>query len=342
MNHRLTRALAATALALAAGLAAPHRALAAAKATPPRRRLRPRRRRCRRPRPSLRASLFRGSKRSSKRTRTTRPRCPSWPVITSRSGAPAQALVLTQRLISSGDKSAQVYYLDGSAHESLGQIKEATADFEAASTLEPTNSQILLTLTNLYLQTNRPADAERVAKRATTFNKDDERAWMNYGLVLAQEKKYDEARMQFETAVKLAPKDPAPIVLEARTYIEQKRPGAGHARVRSRPGARSEVHRRPARQSAAARFRTNVKDSIATYESLLADVPADDEKASVILEEFAVYRGEKMDSEAAAHDQARRRHLSEAARRPHRLRRLLELDERSSRRRARVEYRPRT
>ena len=61
-------------------------------------------------------------------------------------------------------KSSQVYYLDGVANEGLNRLKEAVTDFEAATSLDPTNAQILLTLTNLYLQSNRAGDAERVAQ----------------------------------------------------------------------------------------------------------------------------------------------------------------------------------
>ncbi len=300
LNHRLIRALAATALAFAAGLAVSHGALAASKATPapataspsaaplPTASPEP---------PNIAIPRLEAKLKENPNDKATMSELAGYYLTVGRA---SQALALTQRLIAAGDKSAQVYYLDGSAHQALGQVKEATDDFEAASTLEPTNSQILLTLTNLYLQTNRPADAERVAKRATTFNKDDERAWMNYGLVLAQEKKYDEARIQFETAVKLAPKDPAPIVLEARTYIEQNAVALAAQefdRALAIDPKYTDALLGKARLLASEH---NVKESIATYESLLAIVPDDDEKASVILEEFAVYRSEKMDSEAAA------------------------------------------
>jgi tetratricopeptide (TPR) repeat protein len=215
-------------------------------------------------------------------------------------GRPQQALGLTQKLLAGGTKTAQVYYLDGTANQAVGHIKEATDDFENASNLEPTNSEILVTLTSLYLQTNRPADAERVAKRATTFNKDNVRAWMNYGLVLAEEKKYDEARIQFETASKLDPKDPAPIVLEARSYIAQNAPALA---MQDFDRALAINPKYPDALLGKARLQAtqhNVKDSIATYEQLLAIVPTDDEKASVMLEESGVYRAEKMDSEASA------------------------------------------
>ncbi|GAC1441009.1 MAG: hypothetical protein NVSMB59_00040 [Vulcanimicrobiaceae bacterium] len=215
-------------------------------------------------------------------------------------GKPDQALGLTQRLVAQGVKTAQVYYLDGIANQSVGKIKEATADFESATTLEPTNPQILLTLTNLYLQTNRPADAERVAKRATTFNPSDKRVFENYGLVLGQLGKYDDARAQFQTAAKLDPKDAGPVVLEARTFVSQKSFAlAGQAFDRAlaiepkfpdallgRAGVLANGH--------------NVKDAIATYEQLLAVEPNDETKSAVLIQEYEVYRTEKMNDQALA------------------------------------------
>ena len=211
-----------------------------------------------------------------------------------------QALAVSQHLLSLGEKTAQVYYFDGLANQQLGRGKETLADFEQAANLEPTNTQILLTLTDLYLRLGRPADAERVAKRATVFNKDDKRAWINYGLVLAQEKKYDDARAQFEVAAKLDPKDANPVVLEARSYIEQSALALAqqdYERALAIDPKDGEALLGKARLLATEH---NVKDSIATYEQLLAIVTSDQEKASVVLEEFAVYRAEKMDDQAGA------------------------------------------
>jgi tetratricopeptide (TPR) repeat protein len=215
-------------------------------------------------------------------------------------GRADQALQLTQRLLSLGAKTAQVYYLDGVANQSLGRIREATADFEQATNLEPTNAQILLTLTNLYLQTNRGADAERVARRATTFNATDKRVFDNYGLVLAQEGKFEDARTQFETAVKLDPKDPAPIVLEARSYVSQKSlPLAIQTFDRALavdPKDNDALLGKASVQAAT----HDVKDSIATFELLLANESSDDAKAAVLVQEYQVYRDEKMMDQALA------------------------------------------
>jgi tetratricopeptide (TPR) repeat protein len=215
-------------------------------------------------------------------------------------GRPDKGIGITQHLLELGEKTAQVYYLDGIANQSLGRIKEATADFEEAANREPTNSQVLLTLTSLYMQTNRLPDAERVAKRATTFNPNDKQAFMNYGLVLAQEKKYDEARAAFEKAGSIDPKDPQPVVLQARSYIDQNAFALAlqlFDRAIAIDPKDGEAVLGKARLLAAEH---NVKDSIATYEALLPLLKTPESKAAVVIEEFRVYQTEKLDPESDA------------------------------------------
>ncbi len=215
-------------------------------------------------------------------------------------GRPDQALGLTQRLISLGSKTAQTYYMDGLANQQLGRYPAATSDFEEATNREPTNAQILLTLTDLYLHENRASDAERVAKRATTFNATDARVFENYGLVLAQEGKFDDARSQFEAAAKIDPKDATPFVLEARSYISQK----SFALAQQNFDRALQID--PKNSDALlgkARLQANNHDTanaIATYETLLGIVPSDDAKASVLVEEYQAYRDEKMYDQALA------------------------------------------
>jgi len=215
-------------------------------------------------------------------------------------GKPDRALALTQRLIASGGKTAQAYYLDGIASQSLGRIREATADFEQATNQEPTNAQILLTLTNLYLQTNRGSDAERVAKRATTFNATDKRVFENYGLVLGQLGKFDPARAEFEKAAKLDPKDPLPIILEARSYVSQKAIAlAGQTFDRALAIDPKYPDALLGRASVSA-VNHDVKGAVEMYERLLAVEPTDETKAAVLIQEYQLYRDEKMNDQALA------------------------------------------
>src|SRR5579875_3471739 len=210
---------------------------------------------------------------------------------------PDLAYQLTQQLIKGGTKTALVLYMDGFALAQMGRPAEALGDLEQASNLDPTNPSVL---TNLYLQGGRLEDADRVAKRATTFNKNDPRVFMNYGIVLATEKKYDESRVQFETAAKLDPKNVAPLLYEAKTYTEQ---GAAPLALQVLDRALAIDPRNPdvlltKAQTLGAEH--NVKDAVAIYEQLANIVTDAVDKVSVIDAEAHLYADEKMNDQADA------------------------------------------
>ena len=213
---------------------------------------------------------------------------------------PDLALQLTQKLMQNGTKTAQIYYFDGLAQGGVGHQKESLADLEQAANLEPTNAGVLGTLTNLYLQHNRPQDAERVAKRAVTFNKDDKNAHIAYGQVLAAESKFDEARGELEAAAKLDPKDVRPILIEAQTYTQQNAVALAlglYDRALSIDPTSIDALVGKARLSAA---QHNVKDAIATYETIYKLQTDPNDKVAVIDQEAVVYANEKMDGDADA------------------------------------------
>jgi tetratricopeptide (TPR) repeat protein len=221
---------------------------------------------------------------------------------------PDLALPLTQKLLQGGSKTAQIYYYDGLAQSGLGHEKESLADLEQAANLEPTNPGVLGTLTSIYVRQNRPQDAERIAKRAVTFNKDDKNAYMAYGQVLAAEGKYDEARQQLELAAKLDPKDTRPVLLEAQTYTSQNAIALAaqlYDRAIAIDPTSVEALVGKARLAAA---QHNVKDAIATYETIYKLQTDPTEKVAVIDQEAAVYANEKMDGDA---DAAFKRAISE-------------------------------
>ncbi len=211
---------------------------------------------------------------------------------------PDLALGLTQKLIAGGSKTAQVYYVDGISNAALGHEKESVSDLENASNLEPTNAAVLGTLTTLYLRANRPADAERVAKRAITFNKGDENALLTYGQVLANEQKYDDARTQFEAAAKIAPADAHPVVLEAQTYASQNAIALA-AQVYDRAVALDPKSAEAlAGKAQIAGVQHNVPVAIDTFNKLLAMATTDEEKAAVVDQTAKLYAVEKMNSQA--------------------------------------------
>jgi tetratricopeptide (TPR) repeat protein len=213
---------------------------------------------------------------------------------------PDLALGLTQKLIAGGTKTAQVYYVDGIANAAIQHEREAISDLENASNLEPTNAAVLGTLTTLYLRANRPSDAERIAKRAITFNKDDENSLITYGQVLETEQKFDDARTQFEAAAKLAPTDPHPVVLEAQTYASQNAIALASQVYDRAVAIDPKSAEALAGKAQIAGAQHNVPVAVDTFNKLLALATTDDEKAAVSDQIARLYAVEKMNSQADA------------------------------------------
>jgi tetratricopeptide (TPR) repeat protein len=213
---------------------------------------------------------------------------------------PDLAVQLTQKLLTGGTKNAQIYFVDGSAQAMVGKMDQGIASMEQAANLEPTNIMVLQSLTQMYMRSNRPSDAERVAKRALTFNPTSKDATENYGFVLAAEKKYDEARAQFEAAAKIDPKDPHPIVLEAQTYEDANTlPLAMPLLDRALTVAPGNLEALVGKAEVAS-AQHDTKTSIATYELILAQATDNTQKANVVDQEALVYAREKMDTDADA------------------------------------------
>ena len=155
---------------------------------------------------------------------------------------PDITLQYTQHLLQMGDKTAQVFYYDGFAYEQLGNLVAATYDLEQASNLDPTNLGVLAQLADVYIRTGRFNDAERIARRAVTFNKNDPAALETLGSVYASEQHYDDARAQFEAAFALNPKDTSPLFQIVTTYAATRQYSDGAAKHRPRARHRSAQH----------------------------------------------------------------------------------------------------
>jgi tetratricopeptide (TPR) repeat protein len=213
---------------------------------------------------------------------------------------PDLAVQLTQKLLQGGTKNAQIYFTDGAAQAALGHAPEGIASMEQAANLEPTNMIILQSLTTMYMRANRPADAERVAKRALTFNTNLEPAYENYGYVLAAEQKFDDARTQFEAAAKLDPKNVHPIVMEARTYADQKAYALAFQQFDRALAIDPNSLEALVGKAQLAASQHDVKTAIATYNTILATQTDDADKAAVMTEMAKVYAAEKDDANATA------------------------------------------
>ncbi len=206
----------------------------------------------------------------------------------------------TQHLLQMGDKTAQVYYYDGYAQDQLGNMAAATYDLEQASNLDPTNVGVLAQLADIYIKENRPADAERIAKRSVTFNKTDAAAIMTLGAVYAAEGHFDDARAQFEQAYALNPKDVAPLFQIASTYGQQD----------NIPMALQTIERALAidpRNIQALVFKADLyakqhDDARATaaYDDAIVAAPTDDQKVAIMVRKAAYFVSEKKPAQGEA------------------------------------------
>jgi tetratricopeptide (TPR) repeat protein len=206
---------------------------------------------------------------------------------------PDLSVQLTQHLLQSGDKTAQVFYYDGYAQEQLGRAPEATYDLEQASDLDPTNMGVLAQLADLYMKTNRAADAERIAKRAVTFNKTEPLALMTLGSVYAAEQKYDDARTQFEAAYTLNPKDASPIYQIATTYSDQNNiPMALQTIDRALALDPKSIQALVYKADLYAHQHDDARAS-AAYDDAVVAASTDDEKAQIMVRKAAYFIDEK-------------------------------------------------
>lgn len=213
---------------------------------------------------------------------------------------PDIAVQYTQHLLQLGDKSAQVYYYDGLAAQQLGNTVQATADLEAASNLDPTNLSVLAALADIYIRENRPNDAERVAKRAVTFNKDEPGALMTLGSVYAAEQHFDDARAQFEAAYALNTKDTAPLFQIATTYAQQDNvPMALQTVGRALAVDPRDIQALVFKADLYARQHDDAHTSEA-YDDAVVAAPTDGEKVAIMIRKASYFIGEKKDAQGVA------------------------------------------
>lgn len=211
---------------------------------------------------------------------------------------PQAAVALTQRLLQLGTKTAQVYYIDATAQESLNNIQGAIADLESASDLEPTNLAVLSSLAGLYVRANKFPDAERVANRAVTFNKNDPQALSTLGSVYAAEEKWDAARAEFEAAYALDPKNVQPLMQEAQTWVAQNTiPNAMTVIDRALAVDPKNVQVLLYRAALFAK-QNDVAHSASAFDDAVAAATSDSDKASVMVQKALMYAAAKQPAQA--------------------------------------------
>jgi tetratricopeptide (TPR) repeat protein len=213
---------------------------------------------------------------------------------------PDITLQLTQHLLQMGDKTAQVYYYDGFAEEQLSNLAAATYDLEQASNLDPTNLGILAQLADVYLRTNRFNDAERIAKRAVTFNKNDPGAIETLGSVYAAEQHFDDARAQFEAAFALNQRDTSPLFQIATTYAQQDNlPMALQTVGRVLAIDPRNIQALVFKADLYARQHDDARTTEA-YDDAVVVAPTDDQKVAILIRKAGYFVSEKKDAQGMA------------------------------------------
>jgi tetratricopeptide (TPR) repeat protein len=213
-------------------------------------------------------------------------------------GRPDLSVQLTQHLLQMGDKTAQVYYLDGYGMDALGHDDIAITDLEAAENLDPSNPGVLEQLETLYLKANRFTDAERIANRAIVLNKGDEQSYTMLGSVYASEQKYDDARTQFELAASKDPKAPDPIIEIAQTYASQDNiPMALQQITRAIALDPKNVEALVFKADLYARQHIDQQASDA-YDDAIVAAPDDAQKVQIVIRKAAYFVGEKKNAQA--------------------------------------------
>ncbi len=208
------------------------------------------------------------------------------------------SLPLTQKLLQLGNKSAQTYYIDGAGLESINNLQGAVSDFENASNLDPTNLGVLQQLSGVYTRLNRFPDAERIAKRAITFNKDQPDAYVTLGNVYASEQKFDDARAQYDLALKIDPKNTQALYQIAQTY-------SGQNNIDKAVTAIDRVLMIDPSDTQALMFKAQLfasehddQKTSAAYDDAVVAATTDDEKVSILLRKALYFVDEKKNDQA--------------------------------------------
>jgi tetratricopeptide (TPR) repeat protein len=211
---------------------------------------------------------------------------------------PDYAAQLSQHLLQMGEKTSQVYYIDGYAMAALGHNDAAIADLEQAENLDPTNNAVMQQLVSLYLKANRFTDAERIANRSIVLNKGDATSYILLGDVYATEQKYDDARAQFNIAALKDPKSGDPMIQIAQTYSSQNNiPAALQFTDKALALDPKNLQTLIFKADLYARQHDDARASSA-YDDAIVAAPSDDEKVQIVVRKAAYFAAEKNSTQA--------------------------------------------
>jgi tetratricopeptide (TPR) repeat protein len=107
-------------------------------------------------------------------------------------------------------KDPEPHLSAGLLHERRKEFSDAEAEYKQVLTLDPHSTETMeaaIGLTNIYMKSGRLADAEPLLRRLATERSDDAGIHLQLGRVLAAQGKKDDAIVEMQAALKLAPVD---------------------------------------------------------------------------------------------------------------------------------------
>ncbi len=104
-------------------------------------------------------------------------------------------------------KDPEPHLSAGLLHEHRKEFSDAEAEYKQALAIDAHSTEAAIGLTNIYMKSGRLGDAEPLLRRLATERPDDAGIHLQFGRVLAAEGKKDDAIVEFQSALKLAPLD---------------------------------------------------------------------------------------------------------------------------------------
>jgi tetratricopeptide (TPR) repeat protein len=118
-----------------------------------------------------------------------------------------EAIVAYASFLERRPNDVKVLYNKGRAHEELEEFKRAEESFKLALKQDPKNTQILLSLSNLYHNNDRPELALMYADNAVSVSGAPSMAYFLKARSMHKLGNVKEALREYNTAIKMSPKN---------------------------------------------------------------------------------------------------------------------------------------
>jgi tetratricopeptide (TPR) repeat protein len=146
-------------------------------------------------------------------------------------GEALDGLGRTPEAIAEFQQAAKIAPRESNVHFGLGylqwkqrQYDDARKEFEAELALDPGHPQALAYLGDIYLKRNDPERALPLLQQAVHLRSDIRVAYLDIGIILAQQKRYPEALTALQRAEKLDPAQPDAHLRLGRLYLSLGNP----------------------------------------------------------------------------------------------------------------------